>query len=262
MKGSYRKWLWVFLALALVVQGCWRDPEKVKRRYVASGDKYFAQGKYKEASLMYRSALRKDARFGEAYAKLGESELRRGEILSSISAFRRAIELLPNDENPAGRLGDIYLAIYATPANRTQRILDEVRTLTDQLLKKNPNSYNGQRLNGFLSVAKGDLPAALASFQKADQMRPNQPDLLFAYAQTLTQNKQWDQAEIVARRILEKSPHFAPAYDFLLVGYIQRNRQGDAEQVLAQKIKNNPKVTEFVTQQAAFYMATNRRPQA
>ncbi len=257
-----RKWLWLLLTVVLAFQGCWRDPETVKRRYVASGDKYFSQGKYKEASLMYRSALKKDAKFGEAYAKLGETELRRGEIREALSALRRAVDLLPKDENPAGRLADIYLAIYATPANHTEAVLKEVQQLADQLLKRNPNSYQGQRLTGFLYVARQDPAKALAAFEKADQARPNQPDLLFAIAQTMAQNEQWDKAESVARRIIEKTPRFAPAYDFLLVGYMKHDRRPDAEQVMALKLKNMPNVADYYIQQAGFFLATQRRDQA
>lgn len=257
-----RKWLWLLLTVLLAFQGCWRDPATVKRRYVASGDKYFAQGKYKEASLMYRSALKKDAKFGEAYAKLGETELRRGEIREALGALRRAVDLLPTDENPAGRLADIYLAIYATPGNRTEAVLKEVQQLADLLLKRNPHSYHGQRLTGFLSVAKNDLPKALEAFEKADQARPNQPDLLFALAQTLVESKELDKAESVVRRIIEKSPRFAPAYDFLIVQYLRNNRRQDADQVMALKLKNNPNAADFIIQQASFYFATGRRDQA
>jgi tetratricopeptide (TPR) repeat protein len=257
-----RKWLWLLLTAVLVFQGCWRDPETVKRRYVASGDKYFAQGKYKEASLMYRSALKKDAKFGEAYSKLGETELRRGEIREAIGALRRAVDLLPRDENPAGRLADIYLAIYATPGNHTPVVLNEVQQLATLLLKRNPNSYHGQRLMGYLSVANNDLPKALAAFEKADQVRPNQPDLLFAMAQTLVQNKELDKAETVVHRIIEKTPHFAPAYDFLIVQYLRNNRHSDADQVMALKLKNNPNVVDFIIQEASYYFATQRRDQA
>jgi tetratricopeptide (TPR) repeat protein len=262
MLSRNRKWLWLLLTVVLAFQGCWRDPETVKRRYVANGDKYFAQGKYKEASLMYRSALRKDAKFGEAYAKLGEAELRRGEVREAIGALRRAVDLLPKDENPAGRLADVYLAIYATPGNHTESVLKEVQQLADLLLKRNPNSYHGQRLTGFLAVARQDLPKALAAFEKADQARPNQPDLLFAMAQTLAQSKELDKAESVARRIIEKNPRFAPAYDFLIVQFLRNDRRADADQVLALKLKNNPNVTEFIIQEASFYFATKRQDQA
>jgi tetratricopeptide (TPR) repeat protein len=257
-----RKWLWLLLAAVLAFQGCWRDPETVKRRYLTSGDKYFAQGKYKEASLMYRSALKKDPKFGEAYAKLGETELRRGEIREAIGALRRAVDLLPNDENSAGRLADIYLTIYATPDNHTESVLKEVQQLSDPLLKRNPNSYQGQRLAGFLAVARNDLPKAITAFEKADQARPNQPDLLFALAQTLAQNRELDKAETVARGIIEKSSRFAPAYDFLIVQYLRNNRRADADQLMALKLKNNPNVADFIIQQANYYLATQRRDQA
>lgn len=262
MFSRNRNWLWLVLTVVLAFQGCWRNPDTVKRRYVASGDKYFSQGKYKEASLMYRSALKKDAKFGEAYSKLGETELRRGEIREAIGALRRAVELLPTDENPAGRLADIYLAIYATPGNRTEAVLKEVQQLSDVLLKRNPNSYHGQRLTGFISVARNDLPKALVAFEKANQARPDQPDLLFAWAQTLMQSKETAKAEAVTRRIIEKNPRFAPAYDFLIVACMKTNRQADADRVMALKLKNNPNVADFVIQQAGYYFATQRRDQA
>ena len=242
MLSQNRKWLWLLLTVVLAFQGCWRNPEAVKRRYMASGDKYFSQGKYKEASLMYRSALKKDAKFGPAYAKLGETELRRGEIREAIGAFRRAVDLLPKDDDPAGRLADIYLAIYATPGNHTDAVLTEVQQLAEMLLKRNPNSYHGQRLTGFVCIAKKDLPGARAAFEKADQARPNQPDLLFALAQTLVQSKEPDRAEEVTRRIIETTPRFAPAYDFLIVLYMQSKRLPEADKVMALKLKNNPNV--------------------
>ena len=154
MNCRNRRWLWALLLLLVVMPGCWRSTETVKRRYVASGDKYFAQGKYKEASLMYRSALRKDRKYGEAYAKLGESELRRGELQTALQAFTRAVELLPTDENPPGRLADIWVAYYGSPRGHNEATLRQVDTLAKLLLKRNPNSYNGQRLTGFLEVAR------------------------------------------------------------------------------------------------------------
>ena len=55
-------------ALALLA-ACSRDPNVVKRKFVESGNKYFQSGKYREASIMYRTALRKDPRFQELMAK-------------------------------------------------------------------------------------------------------------------------------------------------------------------------------------------------
>lgn len=271
MKCRNRRWLWALPLLLVAMQGCWRDPETVKRRYVASGDKYFAQGKYREASLMYRSALRKDQKFGEAYAKLGESEVRRGELRTALQAFTRAVELLPTDENPPGRLADIWLAYYGSPRGHTDATLKQVDDLAKLLLKRNPNSYNGQRLTGFLEIARAGtdtvrehahIDAAIAAFRKADQARPGQPDVLFALAQTLNRNNQWNEGEPIIRRVLEKNPQYWLAYDYLIVEYLRHKRPEDAEQVMALKVKNDPKNADVVIQQAGFFFALQHKDKA
>jgi tetratricopeptide (TPR) repeat protein len=271
MNCRNRRWLWALLFLLVAMQGCWRSTETVKRRYVASGDKYFAQGKYKEASLMYRSALRKDRKYGEAYAKLGESELRRGELQTALQAFTRAFELLPTDENPPGRLADIWLTYYGSPRGHTEATLKQVDNLAKELLKRNPNSYNGQRLTGYLEVARAGTDTehaqahtdlAIAAFRKADQARPGQPDVLFSLAQTLNRNNQWNEAEPILRRVLEKSPQYWLAYDYLMIEYLRHRRPQDAEQMMALKVKNDPKSADVVIQQAGFYLAMQRKEQA
>ena len=64
--------------LLLLTFACNRNPETVKKNYIERGNEYFKNGKYKEASIMYRSALKKDLKYGEAYYRLGLSELRLG----------------------------------------------------------------------------------------------------------------------------------------------------------------------------------------
>jgi tetratricopeptide (TPR) repeat protein len=271
MNCRNRRWLWALLFLLVAMQGCWRSTETVKRRYVASGDKYFAQGKYKEASLMYRSALSKDRKYGEAYAKLGESELRRGELQTALQAFTRAMELLQTDENSPGRLADIWLAYYGSPRGHNEATLKQVESLAKELLKRNPNSYNGQRLTGYLQIARAGTDAehaqahtdaAIAAFRKADQARPGQPDVLFNLAQTLNRNNQWNEAEPILRRILEKSPQYWLAYDYLILEYWHHKRPQEAEQIMALKVKNDPKNADVVIQQAGFYLALQRKEQA
>src|SRR5262249_4460679 len=64
----------LFLLAAAV--SCSRDPNAIKARYLQNGNKYFEKGKYKEASIMYRTALQKDQKFGEAYYRLALTELK------------------------------------------------------------------------------------------------------------------------------------------------------------------------------------------
>ena len=262
MKTRFSFLLAALAALALLLSGCGRDVETVKRRYLANGEKYLAQGKVKEATIMFRNAIKRDPKFGEAYAKLGDAEIRRGDYVAALNAYRRAVELLPNPEDSAGKLADIYLAAYALNDKKDARTLEEVALLSNQLLKKDANSYHGLRLKGFLAVAKSDIPAAIAAFRQADLARPKQPELRFALAQILNQNGNWPEAESIAIQMTKDSPAYAQVYDFLVVEYMRKNEGAKAEQILAQRVANNPKIVDFRLIQADFYMGTNRKDQA
>jgi tetratricopeptide (TPR) repeat protein len=250
------------LPLLLLLASCSRDPEKAKRSYLDSGDKYLAKGKLKEASLMYRNAIRRDPRFGDAYFKLGEAELRRGEYAQAISALRRAIELLPNNPAPAARLADIFLGAYAGQQRRDERFLKEADEIADTLLKRDPKSYQGLRIKGFITSFRGDSPKALEYLRAANEVQPDQAELLFTLAQAHTAEDNFEEAEKIARRLIEKHKTYTPVYEFLLVQYMRRNRQDDAEKLLILKIQNNPKVSGFLIQQASFYRATQRLPKS
>src|SRR5690348_13697212 len=82
----------------VLLSGCSRDPNVAKVRYVESGNKYFAKGKYKEARIMYLDALQKDRRYGPAYYRLGLTALKLGPVAEAVDALRRAVELVPPTE--------------------------------------------------------------------------------------------------------------------------------------------------------------------
>lgn len=262
MKTRLSFLLTALVALLLVLAGCGRDVETVKRRYLANGEKYLAQGKIKEATIMFRNAIKRDPKFGEAYAKLGDAELQRGDAVAALSAYRRAVELLAKPEDAAGKLADIYLTAYAKSDKKDPRLLAEVTELSNQLLKKNPNSYHGLRLKGFLAVSKADFAGALVAFRQADQAKPRQPELRFALAQVLNQDNNWPEAEAIALQIVKDSPAYSPVYGFLFVEYTSKNEPDKAEKILAQRVANNPQVVEFRLQQAGFYMRADRKEQA
>ena len=250
------------LAVLLVLAGCTRDPETVKRKYLENGDKYFAQGKYTQASIMYRNAIKRDARFGQAYLRLGDTELRRGDIAQAIFAYRRAIELLKDSEEPAGKLADIYLAGYAVRQAKDKRLLDEVDDLSKILLKKNPNSFHGLRLQGFLEVSRSEYEKAVETFRKADGIKPGQPELRFALASVLNALGRWEEAEPLLLAVVKDSPSYVTSYDFLIIEYGKRGRQADAESIAKKKVENNPKSARFRTQLASFYYLTQRPAEA
>ena len=89
------------------------NPDVAKKRYLESGNRYFDKAKYKEARIMYKDALQKDKRYGPAWYKLGLTALKLGSHAEAVSAFRRAVELLPLDQpdrwDSMAKLADLFL---------------------------------------------------------------------------------------------------------------------------------------------------------
>lgn len=256
------------LALSLLAGSCSRDPEKAKRRYVENGNRYLQQGKIKEAIIMYRNALRRDPRFGEAWLKLGDAEMRRGMPAQAVAAYRRAVELYPDPEEPASKLADIYLAAYVLGPKKDPALLREVDELASSLAAKNPNSYQALRLRAFLHLADPNdrtqehLFRAIEFFRKADAVRPKQPELRLALAQTLAQTAQLGEAEKVAREIIADTPQATGAYWFLSRLLLQQNRLKEADAVVDQLIANNPSSPGLKVDRAEYLFATQRKDAA
>lgn len=250
------------LLLLMALAGCSRDPETVKRKYVENGDRFYKQGKYRQASIMYRNAIKRDPKYGEAYAKLGDSELRRGDIRQAVGAFRRAIELLPETDEPAGKLANIYLAAYAHRRLKNPLLLNEVRDLTEALFKKDQNSYHALRLQGFLHVAEERMKEAYDFFQRADRIRPKQPDLRYAMVQVLIRDGQWEEAERLARAMITDSPDYVQSYEFLATEYLRRKRNDDALAILKTRAANHPTNARFQAQLAAFHLVLGQREES
>src|SRR5213593_4858928 len=164
----------ILLCLLLLAAGasCSRDPNVIKARYLQNGNKYFEKGKYKEASIMYRTALQKDAKFGEAYYRLALTELKMQQPFAAIQSLRRAVELLkpgqPERMDARVKLADVYLDYLERSSKREAEIVEEVDRTADDLIKADPKSLDGHRLKGrmFFVSAQG-----AASKQDAKKMK-------------------------------------------------------------------------------------------
>src|SRR5579883_2686720 len=230
-----------FLSLFVILASCSRDPKVQAQRYVDNGNNFYNKGKYKEAGIMYRRALQKDLRFGEAHYRLGLTEIKLGAYGAAAGELRRAVELQPNNADAAVKLADIFVVGATQDPAHQQQLLDEVKELSDKLLKIDPNSYDGHRILGQVALLTKQYPEAVKEFEKANSVKPSQPDLSVAYFGALVANQQAPDAEKLARSVIDQHKDFAPMYDVLYVQYMRQNKPADAEAVLKLKVDNNPK---------------------
>jgi tetratricopeptide (TPR) repeat protein len=238
---------------------CNRDPNVAKVKYVENGNKYFNNGKYKEALIMYRNALKRDLKYGEAYYRAGLAELKLQRWAGAAANLHRAVELQPENLDAHVRLTNLYLNVYLADQRRPKNLLAELKSLSDKLTQRFPKSYDDERLKGYLGIFENNPKTALDHFAKANSIKPDQQDLVLVYMQTLAGTGQPQEAEKLGRDLIEKQPSALSIYDALFLHYIRTKRVPEAERTLQQKVQNNPKVADGYLQLAAHYYGLKQR---
>lgn len=246
---------------ALCLVGCFRDPETAKREFVKSGNKFYEQGKYKEARIMYLRALEKDKKFGEAHYRQGLNSLKLNDFRAAAGHFQRAIEASPDNQDAYVQLIDLYVAAYSQDPRKPQQILDEARSAAGKLAKRFPDSYATHRAQGFLAMATNDAKTAEAELAQANRLKADQPEVAVAYARVLFAQNRAEEAEKYALAAVDRRKDMQPMYDLLVAHYTQNNRMADVESLLKRKRDANPKSLGPLVQLASLYAATNRRPE-
>jgi tetratricopeptide (TPR) repeat protein len=250
--------LLLLLPLMLAAASCSRDPKVQAQRYLANGNKFFEKAKYKEASIMYRRALQRDLRFGEAYYRLGLTDIKLASYSDAARMFRRAVELQPDNTDAATKLADIYLIASSQDPEHSSQMLKEVRELAEGMLQRNPNSYEGHRLEGQLALMNNDAAKAVKEFDAANRIKPDQISISLAHFQALSANNQHAEAEQLARGVIAREKTFAPMYDALYVEYQRLKKPSEAEGVIRQKVENNPNKSTYMLQLASHYYIAKR----
>jgi tetratricopeptide (TPR) repeat protein len=257
---TFRKLL-VLLLFTFFMASCSRDPKIQARRYVENGNKFYEKSKFKEASIMYRRALQKDLRFGDAYYRLALADIKLAAFGDAVRAFRRAVELEPDNTDAAIKLSDILLVAINQDRDHGEDLMKEVKQLADKILQKDSNSYDGHRIEGQLALLQKDAPGAVKQFELATRAKPGQTDLSLAYFQALLSNQQAPEAEKMGLAVIDKNKNFSPMYDVLYVYYMQNKRVPDAERILQRKVENNPQQGNYLVELAAHYLFTKQNDQ-
>jgi tetratricopeptide (TPR) repeat protein len=262
----------VILAVLVGLASCSRDPNVVKKHYLESGNKYFDKGRYKEASIQYRNALKRDPKYGPAYYKLALVGLKTGDISGAVSSLRRAVELIPKDQpdhwDSVVKLTEIYLAV----GRGEKQYMDGVYQFIKDLQAHDPNSYDGHRLVGHVNYFKATdayknkkndeglafLDAAAAEYRKADSIKPGQQGVSMQLARVLAAKGDFTGSETLYRSVIAKDKTYQYAYTELYRMFLFQNKPGDAEQVLKLAFDNNPKQYGFLTLLAMHYFGLQR----
>jgi tetratricopeptide (TPR) repeat protein len=255
--SKQRAGLFVAASLLGLLTGCRSD----SKSYVAKGSKYYDRGKYKEASIMYRKALAKDMRYSEAWYRLGLTNLKLTLYPEARRDFSRAIETDVKKENMDAivKLGDIDLMYYVLDSRGNKSLLSDLKELTQQLFKKDPQSFDGLRFSGYIAMMQKDLKTAIQKYEAANQVRPDQPEMVLALTQALFADRRPEEALKYANGLIERQKTYGPIYDLVYVYHLRTNLPDQGEALLKKKVQNNPAQGLYYLQLAFHYYMTQRK---
>lgn len=247
----------VLLAVLMAASGC-----RSSRDYVAEADRFFSAKKYDEAALVYRRAIQKDPRSVEAYYKLGVAQRATGNYARAYESFSQALALNPDFDQANIALGNLYLGDYLIEQVKIPAVYQKIGAIADHLLAKNPKSFAGLRLRGYLALSDKKPDEAISFFQQARLSDPTQSDVVLGLTQSLLLAGRYPEARQIASELIEKNKTLGSIYDVLYAYEMSSGHTADAEALLKLKIANNPQDRDSVLQLAGHYWHAGKQAAA
>ncbi|HEX5228394.1 MAG TPA: tetratricopeptide repeat protein, partial [Bryobacteraceae bacterium] len=243
----------VLAALVCVQVGCLKSPQS----HLDRGNRLMAAGEYPGAEIEYRKSIQQAPRFAEAYYRLGLLDYQLQQGTEALENLQRARSLDPGNQRYSIDFASVAIEAFQVMPDK-KYLYEQAVQEADSLLQKDPASFEGLRLRGDIAVIDRKYDAALADFEKADRIRPNDPNVVLATTQVLFALNKNDEGEALARRFLDVHREFAPMYDLMAEHYQNQNRPKDADRLLESEVAARPRDAHAWLQLAKLYRATGR----
>ncbi|MCS7043423.1 MAG: tetratricopeptide repeat protein [Bryobacteraceae bacterium] len=211
-------------------------------RYYREGIELFEKKKYAEAALAFRKAIQKSPQWGEPYYRLALCDLESGgDINRAFQALRQAMSLMPENEDVKVRLAGLYIVAYLQHGAIEDMPLKMAREISESLLKRKPDSFEGQMLAGQVALLENKRKDALVWFEKARAQKQDSALAIASIGITQAGLGQEAEAEQNLRKALDLDPRLGPAWDALYLAMVRQKRIADAEAVCRLRMEKNPK---------------------
>jgi len=220
--------------VAAFFTGCSRDPNVRKQKYLESGDRYFAKGKYREAEIQYANAIQVDSRFAQAHYQLGETYLKLGDGLRAFQELSRSVDLVPDNYPAHVDLANLLIA---------DRELKDAEPHLKILRDHQPNRPETYEAWANYYSAQDNLASAIQEMQKGIAADPSRSESYLDLALLQLRANLPEPAEVNFKKAAETGPTAMNAQLALGGFYQTRNRFPEAEQQFKHAIEIDPKDT-------------------
>jgi tetratricopeptide (TPR) repeat protein len=233
----------------LATAACGHDPDAAKRKFLASGEAYFAKEDYGAAIVQFRNAVQEDPKFGEARFRLARAYTLTGETANAFRESVRAADLLQDRAD-----AQLQAANFLILAGR----FSDAKARADRVIQKEPNNVQAQIVLGNALAGLKDMGGAIKQLEEAIRLAPergatysNLGALHAVRGDLVAAEKAFQTA--VAREPLAAAPRLALAQFYWLGG-----RTAEAESSLVQAHRMAPDDAGIDKALAVFYETTGR----
>jgi tetratricopeptide (TPR) repeat protein len=227
--------LWVVMLFAAValLAGCHGDPNVRKQKYLESGKRYSAEGKYGEAVIQFSNALKVDKNYTDAHFELAQAYVHLGQFGAAYGELARTVDLQPTNYKARIDLGKLLLA-----GGRT----DDAQLQADAVMAAQPNNPDVHAMLSAIAVRRGQKDQALVEIQRALDLEPSRATFHedLALLQTGDPTKA-SSVEDELKKSVALDPKSVNAKLLLAAFYIKNNRWPEAEQLSRDAIAADPK---------------------
>ena len=232
------------LLLTVISTGCSRDPNVRKQKYFDSGEKYFAEGKYREAAIQYSNAVQIDSGFAQAHYKLSQVYLKLGDTNHAFPELTRTVELAPDNYRARTDLANILVTARNPDGSPVQDALNQAKIHLDMVKEKQPNNPETHEAWANYYAAQNKFAAAMQEMQQAIAADNTRSESYLLLALFQLRSDMPGPAEESFKQAIKVDPKFMNAQIALGGFYETRNRLPEAEQQFKNAIEVDPKSTE------------------
>jgi tetratricopeptide (TPR) repeat protein len=222
----------LFVALAFL-SGCHSDPNVAKQKYLESGKRYLAEGKWREATIQFSNALKIDRNFPEAHYELAQTYLHMGRLGPAYSEFQHTVDLDPT--NFAARLSMANLLLVGGR-------IDDAQAQADVVMAARPNNPDLHALLSEIAYKRGNRDLAVTEMRRAVELDPGRAafhDNLAFLLSSDPSNAATTEDEF--KKAVALDPNSVNAKILLMAFYAKNNRLPEAEQIGWSTVAADPK---------------------
>ena len=191
--------------------------------YMLSAQRYYAEKKYREATLELRNAIKQNQGDYEAYLWLGRCSWQLGKLIEARDAYREAIRIEPKLYGAQLELSRLGFALKES---------DTVLSAANQALLLEPKAAEPHLLLAQLYSAMGKREQALEQCRAIPVKKFSSPELRPQLVMLLMTERAFAEALQAAEEALKESPNDT-GLKLLRAEVLQRlGRMGEAETVL------------------------------